>query len=142
MDASIRRFDSDISLPEYKTEGAAAMDTYVREDITIPARGVGYAKLNFALKIPKGHVTLLAARSSLHKRGLMMANGIGVLDEDYCGDNDEYMAILYNFTDEPVEVKRGERVAQIMIVPVDRVALHEVDSLNAPDRGGLGTTGI
>jgi dUTP pyrophosphatase len=142
MDASIRRFDSEVPLPEYKTGGAAAMDTYVREDVTIPAHGIGYAKLNFAIKIPKGHVTLLAARSSLHKRGLMMGNGIGVLDEDYCGDNDEYMAILYNFTNEPVEVKRGERVAQIMVIPVDRVTLHEVASLNTQDRGGLGTTGI
>lgn len=142
MDARIRRFDSGVALPEYKTAGAAAMDTYVREDITIPAKGVGYAKLNFALEIPRGHVTLLAARSSLHKRGLMMANGIGVLDEDYCGDNDEYMAILYNFTDEQVEVKRGERVAQIMVVPIDRVTLHEVASLNTQDRGGLGTTGV
>ncbi len=142
MEIPIRRVDSDLPLPEYKTPGAAAQDCYVREDMTIAPRSIGYAVLNFALKPPAGHFVIMAARSSLHKRGLMMANGIGVIDEDYCGDGDEYRAILYNFTDEPVEVKRGERVTQIIVMPYDKVEWKEVDTLGAPARGGLGTTGI
>jgi dUTP pyrophosphatase len=142
MELPIRRFDADVPLPEYKTDGAAAMDCYVREDVTIPPRGIGYAMLNFALKAPPGYFTLLAARSSLHKRGLMMGNGIGILDEDYCGDEDEFKAILHNFTDEPVTVKRGERVAQIILMPYERVTWIEQDSLDGPSRGGLGTTGL
>jgi len=118
------------------------MDCYVREDVTIEPKSIGYAQLNFALEVPPGHFTMLAARSSLHKRGLMMGNGIGVLDEDYCGNDDEFKAILYNFSDQAVEVKRGERVAQIVILPFDRVALTEVDNLEGETRGGLGTTGI
>jgi dUTP pyrophosphatase len=114
----------------------------VREDVTIAPKSVGYAFLNFALKPPAGHFVMLAARSSLHKRGLMFANGIGIMDEDYCGDADEYRAILYNYTDEPVLVARGERVAQFVVLPYDKVVLKEVDTLGAPDRGGLGTTGL
>lgn len=142
MEIEIRRFDKDLPLPSYGTEGATALDCYVREDVTIAPKSVGYAFLNFALKPPPGHFVMLAARSSLHKRGLMFANGIGVMDEDYCGDADEYRAILYNFTDEPVLVSRGERVAQFVVLPYDKVILKEVDALGTPDRGGLGTTGV
>ena len=142
MNVPTRRFDPEVPLPEYKTEGAAAMDCYVREDVTIEAKSIGYAQLNFAFQVPPGHFTMLVARSSLHKRGLMMGNGIGILDEDYRGNDDEFKAVLYNFTDAPVEVKRGERVVQIVILPFDRVTLMEVESLEGNSRGGLGTTGL
>ncbi len=118
------------------------MDLYVRTDGIVPPHGIHVFDLNVALKPPPGHFALMAARSSLRKRGLMLANGIGVLDEDYAGDDDEYHAALYNFTDEPIEVKRGERVVQIIILPFDRVTWEEVDSLSTPNRGGFGTTGL
>ncbi len=142
MNVPIRRVDATTELPEYKTKGAAAMDCYVREDVVIPGGGIGYAFLNFALKIPTGHFALLAARSSLHKRGLMMANGVGIFDEDFAGDEDEFRAILYNFTKEDIPILKGERVAQVLILPVDRVELIEVETLGNKSRGGLGTTGI
>jgi len=142
MELPIRRVDKELPLPEYKTEGAAAMDCYVREDVTIAPKSIGYTTLNFALKPPAGHFIIMAARSSLHKRGLMMANGIAIFDEDYCGDEDEYRVIFYNFTKEPVEVKRGERVTQIIVMPYDKVEWKEVEGLGAPTRGGLGSTGI
>ncbi len=118
------------------------MDCAAREDVLIPAKGVALVPLNIALKPPRGHFVLLAARGSLHKRGLMMANSIGIGDEDFIGDNDEYRAPLYNFTDAPITVKRGERIVQILILPFDRVVWQETDSLGASDRGGFGTTGI
>lgn len=141
MDIPIRRIDKEIPLPSYGTAKAAAADCYVREEVTIPAKSVGYAKLNIAVKPPPGHFFILAARSSLHKRGLMFANGVGIMDEDYCGDEDEYGAILYNFTDAPVTVARGDRIAQIVLMPYTQVSWREVDSLDTPSRGGLGTTG-
>lgn len=141
MKVEIRRFDKEIPLPEYKTSGAAAMDCSAREDATVPARGIGYVPLNIALKSPQGHWVLMAARSSLHKRGLMLANSIGIFDEDYSGDGDEYKAALYNFTDAPVEIKKGERLTQIVFVPHDRVEWNEVETLEGPARGGFGTTG-
>lgn len=118
------------------------MDCLVREDVEVPPKSVAMVPLNIALKPSKGHFVLLAARSSLHKRGLMMANGIGIGDEDFSGDNDEYQAALYNFTDAPVMLKKGDRIVQMIILPFDRVVWDEVDSLGNPDRKGFGTTGL
>lgn len=137
----IKRFDTSLPLPEYKTSGAAAMDLAARIDVTIKPHTVGYVPLNIALELPEGHWALLAARSSLHKYGLMLANGIGVGDFDYRGDDDEYMAALLNFTDKPVLVARGTRLVQLMVLPVERVTLIEKKSLKNPNRGGYGTTG-
>ncbi|MBU1967423.1 dUTP diphosphatase [Patescibacteria group bacterium] len=141
MKLKIKLFDKNLSLPEYQTDKAAALDLYARVDITIAPKKVGYVPLNIALELPPDHWALLAARSSLHKKGLMMANGIGVGDEDYCGDNDEYQAALLNFTNQPVVVKKGERIAQLIILPRERIEIEEVAELGNKDRGGLGTTG-
>ena len=142
MDIPIRRVDKEIPIPEYKTKGSAAQDCYVRETTVIPARTIGYVPLNFSLAPPPGHFVVMAARSSLHKRGLMFANGIAVFDEDYAGDGDEYLAILYNFSDVDVTVLRGDRVSQIVVMPYDKVVWQEVDTLGHNDRGGIGSTGI
>jgi dUTP pyrophosphatase len=142
MKVPVLRIDKELPLPLYKTAGAAAMDCAAREDVVIAPRSVGMVSLNVAIKPPKGHFVLLAARSSLYKRGLMPANNVGIGDEDYSGDNDEYKAPLYNFSDAPVEIKRGDRVVQIMILPFERVEWEEKDTLGGVDRGGFGTTGI
>lgn len=141
MEIQIRRVDKELPLPEYKTHGAVAMDCAARVDTTIPAQDVGYVPLNFALKPPSGHFVLMAPRSSLHKRGLMMPNGIGIFDEDYSSDADEYIVVLYNFSSEPVEIKRGERLTQIIVLPYDKVIFKEVDTMGGSERGGFGTTG-
>lgn len=142
MKVHIRRVDKGLPLPEYKTAGAAAMDLAVRESATIEPHSITVFPLNISLKPPQGHFVLMAARSSLRKRGLMLANNVGILDEDYAGDGDEYLAALYNFTDSPVQVERGDRVVQIIVLPYDKVTWQEVDTLDSPDRGGMGTTGI
>jgi dUTP pyrophosphatase len=141
MKVLIKRFDKSLPLPEYKTEGAAAFDLYARKETRIPARKVALVPLNIALQLPQGHWALLSARSSLHKMGLMVANGIGVGDYDYRGDNDEYMAALLNFTDEEVVIKKGDRVVQMIIMSRDRVEFEEKDKFEAKDRGGFGSTG-
>jgi dUTP pyrophosphatase len=71
----------------------------------------------------------------------MMANGVGIGDEDYCGNDDEYCVPLYNFSNKPASLKREERVVQMLILPVDRVEWGEVDELASPNRGGFGSTG-
>lgn len=141
MEIPARRIDNTLPLPEYKTAGAAAMDCVSRIDVTIHPGKVGYVPVNIALKPPPDHFVLFAARSSLHKRGLMFANGIGIGDEDFCGDKDEYQAALFNFTDELVEISRGDRVGQILILPFERVTWKEVKTLGEKNRGGFGTTG-
>lgn len=142
MKVAIKRIDTELPLPEYKTTGAAAMDCVARVDTTIAPGEIGYVPLNVAIKLPKGHFVLLIARSSLHKRGLMLANNVGIGDEDFCGDNDEYQAALYNFTDASATVTRGDRIVQMMVLPFDRVEWQEVTTLGEPDRGGFGTTGL
>ena len=118
------------------------MDCVVRTTTVIGPEEISLVPLNAALKPPRGHFVLLAARSSLHKRGVMMINGVGIGDEDFSGDSDEYHAALYNFTDAPVEIKRGDRIVQMLILPFDRVEWEEVDALDTPDRGGFGSTGV
>ncbi len=141
MKVRIKRFDSSVPLPEYKTEGAAALDLYAREETTIPSRAIGYVPVNIALEIPNDAWVLLAARSSLHKKGLMPANGIGIGDSDFSGENDEYKAALLNFSDKEVVVEKGERITQMIILRRERVELEEVKSLSKKSRGGFGSTG-
>ncbi len=141
ISVKIKRFDTSLPLPEYKTGGAAAMDLHARLDTLIKAGEVGYVPLNVALQIPEDYWVLLSARSSLHKKGLIPANGIGVGDFDYRGDGDEYLAALYNFSKKDVIVKKGERIVQMIILKRDRVELEEFDNFDDEDRGGFGSTG-
>ena len=140
LTVTFKRFDTTLPLPEYQTSGAAAFDLYAREDTTIPAQAVGSIPLNVALQLPEGYWALVAARSSLHKRGLMLANGIGVGDYDFRGATDEYRAAVFNFTNEPVHILKGERVVQMIILERPVVTLVE-GTFTDPDRGGFGTTG-
>jgi dUTP pyrophosphatase len=141
MKVKIRRIDKSLPLPEYKTEGAVALDCSAREKTIIPSKQVGFVPLNFALHPPEGHFVLMAARSSLPKRGLMLANGVGVFDEDFSGNDDEYKAILYNFTDSDVVVEKGDRITQIMFLSLEKIEWKEVEDLGNPTRGGIGSTG-
>ncbi|MBI2056471.1 MAG: dUTP diphosphatase [Candidatus Sungbacteria bacterium] len=141
MKIRIKRIDKTLPLPEYKTSGAAGFDFTARVATVIPAKSIGYVPLNVAIGHPKNHMLLMAARSSLHKKGVMMANGVGIGDEDFSGDNDEYRAALYNFTENPVIIERGERIVQGVFKEIARAEWDEVDSLSAPSRGGFGTTG-
>ena len=142
MKVRIRRIDKELPLPAYKTAGAAGFDMSARVAMTILPKGVAYIPLNVAIESPEGHMLLLAARSSLHKKGLMLANGIGIGDRDFSGNNDEYKAAVYNYTDQPVSVARGDRVAQGLFKRYEAAEWHEVDDLENQDRGGFGSTGV
>ena len=137
----IKRFDKELPLPEYKTTGAAGFDLHARETITIQPRTVGYIPLNVAVETPKNHFFVLAARSSTHKMGLIPANGIGIGDSDFRGNEDEYKIALLNFTDKSVTVERGTRVAQGVFVKLVKAIWHEVARMKAKTRGGFGSTG-
>lgn len=141
MKIAIKRFDKSIPLPEFKTKGAAGLDLAARVEMLIAPHSIAYIPLNIALQFPAGHWALLAARSSLHKKGLQLVNGIGVGDSDYCGDGDEYRAAVLNFTDQEVKVEKGERVAQLIMMKTVAVELVEKDQFGTPDRGGFGSTG-
>ena len=141
MRIKLKRFDKALALPEYKTPGAAAFDLAARETVAIAPRGVAYVPLNVAIATPRGHFLLLAARSSTHKKGLLLANGIGVGDADFCGDADEYQAALWNLTDRTVTVKQGERIMQGIFVKLTKANWKEVNKMTVKTRGGFGSTG-
>jgi dUTP pyrophosphatase len=142
MNIRIKRFDTTIPLPAYTTSGAAAFDLASREEVHILPGKVGYVPLNIVIAIPEGHTLLLVARSSLHKRGVVPANAVGIIDSDYRGNADELIAALYNFSDTEVVLSRGERIMQGLIVPVTHVEFEEVENMDSPDRGGFGSTGV
>jgi len=141
MKIRIKRFDKSFPLPEYKTSGAAAFDLTARVGLEILPHKVGYIPLNIACETPKGYFLLLAARSSTHKKGLMLVNGIGIGDPDFTGDEDEYAAAYLNFTDNAVQIEAGERIAQGMFIKFEKAEWEEVDSLGNKTRGGFGSTG-
>lgn len=138
---SIKLFDKTLPLPQYKTEGSVGIDLYARVETKIATKSIGYIPLNIALQLPENTWAMLAARSSLHKKGLMLANGIGVGDRDFCGNDDEYMAAVFNFTDQEVVIEKAERVAQLIIMENKKVEFEEVSEFATKNRGGFGSTG-
>jgi dUTP pyrophosphatase len=141
MEIRIKRFDKDLPLPKRQTEGAAAFDLMARETVEIAPHSVGYIPLNVAIETPAGHFLALCARSSTHKKGLFPVNGFGIIDPDFSGDGDEIKSAYFNFTDAPVIVERGERIAQGMFVSFMTGDWNEVDEMPNKTRGGFGTTG-
>jgi len=140
-------------LPAYATEGSAALDLRAAlqgGSITIPAggralipTGVSISPQNAASSEPDaGVVAIVAARSGLAiKHGITLSNGIGVIDSDYRG---EIMVGLTNTSDCSFVIRDGDRVAQLMFVPVLRARIVEADTLDSTQRGagGFGSTGI
>jgi dUTP pyrophosphatase len=85
-------------------------------------------------------LAIFARSSTPLKRGLMVANGVGVVDSDYCGPADEVKIAVLNFTSEPVRVASGDRIAQGIILPAPQVVWEESTDLRTDSRGGFGST--
>jgi dUTP pyrophosphatase len=133
---------ADLPLPTYATDGAAGMDVVSAEDLTL-APGARYAvATGFAMAIPERYEVQVRPRSGLAlKHGITCLNTPGTIDSDYRG---EVKVILANLGREPFEIKRGDRIAQLVPAPVLRAILTEVDSLDETTRGtgGFGSTGV
>lgn len=138
----IKRIDKSLPLPEYKTKGAACFDFTARVASTILPKEIIYVPLNVAIEHPENHMLIMAARSSLHKKGLMLANSVAIGDTDFSGNEDEYRAALYNFSDNPVSVEKGERICQGFFRKYERAEWEEVEDLGNQSRGGFGSTGL
>lgn len=140
----IKRLRENAVLPVRATQGAAGLDLSACLDapLAIPSGGTALIPTGIAIELPGPHVAaLLFARSSLGvKRGLMLTNGVGVIDSDYRG---EIRIGVYNFTNEPCIVENGERLAQLVTVPLAGLAAVEAASLGDTARGagGFGSTG-
>ena len=141
LQVTIKRIDTSLPLPTYATAGSVGFDLFCREDTEVAPRKLARIPANVIVQTPPGYVLLLAMRSSTPRRkGLLIPNGMGVIDQDYCGEGDELMVQVYNFRDEAVMVLRGERIAQGIFVPVMRTVWQEVEEMGE-GRGGFGSTG-
>jgi dUTP pyrophosphatase len=105
-------------------------------------RQIALIRTGLVIEVPTGHCLAIVARSSTPlKRGLLVANGVGIVDPDYCGPDDEVMIQVLNITDDAVHVRRGDRLAQGIILPAPRVTWVEVAETRGVTRGGFGATG-
>lgn len=97
---------------------------------------------NLIVQVPIGYMLMIAARSSTPiKKGLVARNGIGIVDQDYCGIDDELRLHMHNFTKNDVKVARGERLCQAVLVKIAKVKFEEIKKIDEKSRGGFGSTG-
>ncbi|HEY4032538.1 MAG TPA: dUTP diphosphatase [Ktedonobacteraceae bacterium] len=142
LSVNIKRVDTVLPLPAYATAGSVGFDLICRVDTEVAPGRLARIPGNVIVETPPGYMLLLTMRSSTAKRkGLLIPNGVGVIDQDYCGEGDELMVSVYNFRDEVVTVLRGERIAQGIFVPIARVTWNEVEQVGY-GRGGFGSTGV
>ena len=142
MKAKITRLDKSVELPKYHTEESAGFDLAANADVTIQPGEIAKVPTGLVIESPKGHFLMIVSRgSTATKKGLKMANAIGIVDRDYAGPNDEIFMPLHNFINSVVEIKKGERLGQGMFIRVDQVEWDEVQIIRDSDRGGYGSTG-
>ena len=135
---------SDLPLPSYATESSAGMDLYaaVPETITIAPFAREKIPTGICIALPDGYEAQIRSRSGLTvKEGIIVLNAPGTIDADYRG---EIFVVLYNASNKIFLLKRGMRIAQMVIAPVIRAQLREIEVLNTTDRGagGFGSTGV
>jgi dUTP pyrophosphatase len=130
-----------LELPAYATEGAAGMDVLAAEDVNLPPGARHAVATGLAVAIPAGYEIQVRPRSGLAlKHGISVPNTPGTIDADYRG---ELKVILINHGAGPFEVRRGDRIAQLVLAPVTRATWFKVDELDETARGegGFGSTG-
>ena len=140
-DLPIKLLSDKAKVPTYGSDDAAGMDIYAAQDAIIPCGETVKISTGIATAIPKGFVGLVYARSGLAtKQGLAPANKVAVIDADYRG---EWFIPLHNHSNEPREIKTGDRIAQVIITPYitcNTVVVEELDD-TVRGAGGFGSTG-
>lgn len=141
MQITYVRIDGELPVPSPAHIGDAAVDLHSRVDFVLQPGERSAIPTGLAIAIPEGYAGLVLPRSGHARRhGVGVVNGPGLIDSGYRG---EISVLLINHGDENVEFERGDRIAQLAIVPVPVVTWVEVDSLNDTERGsgGFGSTG-
>ncbi len=137
----IKRIDENLPLPRYETKGSVGFDLLCRKSVTIASHSVGLIPANIIVETPPGYMLMVTLRSSTpSKQGLLIPHGVGVIDQDYCGEGDEIKIQVYNFRMESVTIERSSRIAQGIFVKVERGDWFEVDQMVSETRGGFGST--
>ena len=138
----IRRLDPTLPLPSYALAGDAGMDLRSAVDVVLAPGERCRIPTGIAVAIPDGHAGFVQPRSGLAARtGLGFVNSPGLIDSGYRGEI-QVVAINLDRRD-PIDIRRGDKIAQLVILPVPQVALAEVEELPVSDRGagGFGSTG-
>ncbi len=140
----IEKLEHCAGLPEYKTEGAAGMDLMAAntEDVVLKPLGRALVPTGIKIELPRGYEAQIRPRSGLAiKSGITLSNCVGTIDEDYRG---EVCVGLINLSNEEFTIKRGDRIAQMLIAPVVRAKIQVLGELSATARGtgGFGSTGV
>lgn len=143
IDVKIKFLSENAVCPEYSTDGSLGMDlsAAITEPMTIKAGQRALIPLGFAIQIPEGWGAFVFPRSGLSfKKGITMANCVGVIDTDYTG---EVKVSAINLSDKDYTVNPGDRVAQLVFLPVEKARFIRTESLDDTDRGagGFGSTG-
>ncbi len=142
MTIKLTRIDKTLPLPKYHTNGSVAFDLYARIDTIIKPGEIGLIPANLIIETPSGYMLVVVPRSSTPgKYGLSIPQGIGIVDQDYCGPEDEIKLQFYNFTNKLARINRGERLGQAVLVKIALVQFEEVDIITRKSRGGFGSTG-
>ena len=143
MKLLIRRLDPDLPLPTYGRADDAGLDLLAAEDVRLRPGERSAIRTGIAIAIPPGYAGFVHARSGRALReGLALANAPGVVDAGFRG---EVKVVAVNLdAGDTIHIKRGDKVAQLVIQAIDRVELEEVSELPASDRGGggFGSTGL
>jgi dUTP pyrophosphatase len=139
----VRSHPDPLPLPRYQTDGAAGMDLLadIDQPMTLAPLARAAVPTGLAIQLPDGYEAQVRSRSGLAlKNGVMCLNSPGTIDCDYRG---EVKVILANLSDASFTLKRGDRIAQLLVAPVTRATLELVESLTQTQRGagGFGSTG-
>lgn len=138
----ITRVRDTVPLPTYATEGSVAFDLVCPEDVLVPAHGATTVPTGLIIATPPGFALLLVPRSSLfQKTGLRLANTIGIVDQDFCGPQDELSLSFWNPSDKEVQIRAGDRIVQGLFIAITRAVWQEGPATRETSRGGWGQSG-
>lgn len=128
---------------EYKTSGACAFDFEAALDYVFAPGEWKLVDTGTVIATPEGYCLMIAPRSGTFKNfWLMQVNSIGIIDQDYCGDEDTIKFAYMNMRKEEVRINKGERIGQGMFVKIEKPEFVIVEKMEWENRGGFGTTGI
>lgn len=141
MILKIKKVDPEAIIPQYANFGDAGLDLAPCKDYLIEPHGSCKMDTGLRIAIPQGYVGLIFERSSTYyKTGLSLTNKVGVIDSGY---RDNWLLSVKNTTDKVVDIQKGDRIAQLVIVPFVSAVIEEVDELDETERGlgGWGSSG-
>jgi len=162
VDVKIKKLDNFYALPEYKTIGAAGMDLYAAEDVIVKSKIIHKVRTGIAIQLPEEYEAQVRSRSGLASKGVIVVNSPGTIDFGFSGEICVLLSYIGNFDNQEsylkpneydddgchwekgIYIKRGDRIAQLVIAPVYKANLIVVDELDQTERGsgGFGSTGI